>query len=257
LPIIDYVKFQFLGTGSAFTKTNYQSNMLVEHEGQRMLVDCGGTAPVALMAAGYTLQDIDALYVSHQHSDHIGGIEEVAFVRFFTAGKPRPKLFVDAKLADDLWNHSLKGGLASLEGLVCTLDTYFDVHRVPMNGTFDFAGVNFRPVQTVHIMNGYGIVPSYGLLWTSPKGAKVFLTTDTQFAPNQIMKFYKSADYIFQDCETAAVRSGVHAHYDELKTLPEDVKRKMHLYHYQDGDRPDAAADGFAGFVDKGQIFEL
>jgi len=256
-PIIHIVKLQFIGTGSAFTKKNFQSNMLLESNGQRMLIDCGATAPVALIAAGYTLQDVDALYVSHQHADHIGGIEELALPPYFPPNKPHPRMFVDEKLSDDLWNHSLKGGLASMEGLVCTLDTYFDVTRVPMNGTFEFGGVTFTPIQTVHIMNGYGIVPSYGLLWTSPRGTKVFLTTDTQFCPNQIMKFYRASDIVFHDCETSKVHSGVHAHYDELKTLPPEVKKKMHLYHYQDGDLPDAVAEGFAGFVRKGQVFEL
>lgn len=251
------MKLQFIGTGSAFVKKNYQSNMLLEADGRRMLIDCGTTAPFALVAAGYTFQDVDALYVSHQHADHIGGIEEFAFTRYFTPNKPHPQLFVNARLSHDLWNHSLKGGLASMEGVDCTLDTYFEVVRVPPNGTFDFGGTAFTPIQTVHIMNGFGIVPSYGLLWTTPGDKKIFLTTDTQFAPNQIMKFYRSADLIFHDCEIAARRSGVHAHYEDLKTLPPEVKKKMYLYHYQDGDRPDALGAGFAGFVEKGQVFDL
>jgi len=31
----------------------------------------------------------------------------------------------------------------------------------------------------------------------------------------------------------------------------------MWLYHYQDGELPAAVADGFAGFVAKGQVFEF
>jgi hypothetical protein len=109
-------------------------------------------------------------------------------------------------------------------------------------------------------MDGYEIVPSYGLIMrvhSSPSVGEVLLTTDTQFAPNQINDFYKRASVIFQDCETSPYKSGVHAHYSELVTLPVDTKKKMWLYHYQDGPLPDAKADGFAGFVKQGQIFEF
>ena len=66
----------------------------------------------------------------------------------------------------------------------------------------------------------------------------------------------QSSDIIFHDCETAPFRSGVHANFLDLKTLPPEVKRKMHLYHYQDIKLPDAIAEGFAGFVERGQTFE-
>ncbi|CAA9435206.1 MAG: Ribonuclease Z, partial [uncultured Phycisphaerae bacterium] len=69
------MKLTFLGTGSAFTLANYQSNMLLEDSGKRLLIDCGGDARHAMAAAGYKAADVDALYVSHLHADHIGGIE--------------------------------------------------------------------------------------------------------------------------------------------------------------------------------------
>ena len=82
------------------------------------------------------------------------------------------------------------------------------------------------------------------------------MTTDTQFSPEQIKNFYDMADLIFQDCETGEFESGVHAHYNQLKTLPEKFKKKMWLYHYQDGELPDAKADGFLGLVKMGQVFD-
>ena len=107
---------------------------------------------------------------------------------------------------------------------------------------------------------GYEIVPSYGLLMranSNPTAGEVFRTTDTQFAPSQLMEFYKRATAIFQDCETSSYKSGVHAHYTELQTLPAEIRSRMWLYHYQDGPLPDATADGFAGFVKPGQSFEF
>lgn len=83
------------------------------------------------------------------------------------------------------------------------------------------------------------------------------MTTDTQFCLEEFAELYERADIIFHDCETAKVPSGVHAHYQELLTLPERVKSKMWLYGYQPGSLPDANKDGFRGFVKRGQIFDF
>jgi hypothetical protein len=54
----------------------------------------------------------------------------------------------------------------------------------------------------------------------------------------------------------------VHAHYDDLKTLPDEIRKKIWLMHYQPvmpiiDLQKRARDDGFAGFVEKGQIFDL
>ncbi len=46
-------------------------------------------------------------------------------------------------------------------------------------------------------------------------------------------------------------------HYDELKTLGDDLKGRMWLYDYQDGEKPDCKADGFLGWVQQGQVFDF
>ena len=65
---------------------------------------------------------------------------------------------------------------------------------------------------------------------------------------------YEKADLIFHDCETMNA-STVHTHYDFLNKFPSKIKSKMWLYHYQDDKDQDAVADGFAGFVKRGQEF--
>ncbi len=144
----------------------------------------------------------------------------------------------------------------SIQCEVANLATYFEVIRIPPNEFFEWSGVKFKIVQTIHIYNGFAIVPSFGLIF-EVDGQKVFLTTDTQFCPEQIKDFYKMADIIFHDCETSPFESGVHAPYDKLKGLPAETKAKMWLYHYQPGELPDANADGFRGFVTRGQIFDF
>jgi phosphoribosyl 1,2-cyclic phosphodiesterase len=253
------VKLVFLGTGSAFTLDNYQSNMLVDAPGGRLLIDCGGDARRSLAEQGLAATDISEVYVSHLHADHVGGLEWLGLSTYFAASKDdpsrRPLLHLRHSLVDDLWL-SLHGGMGTIQGRVAKLDTYFDVRPIARNGGFTFAGTEFRTVQVVHYYDGFEIVPTYGLLFEHA-GVRVFLTTDTQVAPAQMDDFRAMADYIFQDCETARFASTVHAHYDDLRELETDVKARMWLYGYQDGTRPDCTKDGFLGWVEKGQVFDL
>ena len=107
-------------------------------------------------------------------------------------------------------------------------------------------------------MNGFTFVHSYGLLIEQEcQTGTVFFTTDTQFCPNQIRKFYDAAEIIFHDCETAPYFSGVHAHYNDMVTLDDETKAKMWLYHYQPDPPQDVVGDGFRGFIEKGQIFDF
>jgi ribonuclease BN (tRNA processing enzyme) len=252
------LKIKFLGTGSAFTLKNFQTNALVTLDnGYRLLVDCGSYAPLACDRAGLTYLDIDGVYVSHLHADHIGGLEWLAFANHFDPRrKTKPDLWISRGLVDDLWSRSLSGGLASLQNETNTLESYFNVRVVEKNEGFTIGGVFFN---LIHVRSGFNIEPSFGLMVGTMQGTRVFLTTDSQHCPNDILDFYKSANAIFHDCECTPFRSGVHAHFDELATLPEDIRAKIQLVHYQDVVLADwdawevkAKAAGFVGFVRAG-----
>lgn len=268
------MKLKFLGVGGAFAPiAKGNSNMMLTSDsGKVMMIDWGTTAPYIFRdELARDFREIDALWISHLHADHIGGLEMLAFARYFQPkldkdGKTiKIKLFMVPELMRELWETSLKGGLESVEQKVMNLTDYFECIPVPVNSFFVWEGYVFQPVQTIHVMSGYQFKHSYGLMCQNQvapntgivgnHGGVTFITTDTQFAPEQLQFFYKVADWIFHDCETLPFKSHVHAHYNDLNTLPPEVKAKMWLYHY--ADKRDAAADGFAGFVDKGQEFTI
>ena len=253
------MKLIFIGSGSAFTvgSDNYHSNMLLQDDaGQILMIDCGSDARLALFDLGLSHKDIHDVYISHLHADHVGGLEWLAFTSRFDNGCVKPNLYINEALVKPLWETSLAGGLNSLQTEIASLSTYFNVFPIKDNAAFTWNGIEINTLQTMHILAGYAIVPSYGLIF-KVDGVKVLITTDTQFAPHQLTDFYAVSDVIFQDCETAKIKSRVHAHYEELITLPPEIKQKMWLYHYNPGDLPDAVEDGFKGFVKKGQVFDF
>jgi hypothetical protein len=87
---------------------------------------------------------------------------------------------------------------------------------------------------------------------------RVMISGDTQFDAEVFMKIGNECEAIFHDCQSFP--GGVHAYYGELRGLPDDVKKKMYLYHCDDGMRPlnpdgtlggdeRVLDDGFAGFA--------
>lgn len=251
------MKIQFIGCGSAFTtKEYYQSNVLVSKNGKNLLIDIGGDARFALAELGLNAMSIDAFTLTHGHADHCGGVEWLAFSTYFIPNRPHPKLYGVGSLINDIWLKSLSGGLESIEGKMMTLGDYFDIQPIKPNESFNWEGIAFTPVQTVHIMNGFRIVESYGYFIKDGEGPSIFFTGDTQFAPNQLIKFYSMADVIYHDCETGPFPSGVHSHYSSLVNLPQEIKSKMWLYHYQPNPTQNPVEDGFNGFITKGQSFE-
>lgn len=250
------LKITFLGTGSAFTVDgNFQSNVLLEIGNDHLLIDAGTDIRHSLHAQKYTHLDIGHVYISHIHADHAGGLEWFALSTYFDPNYPgKPHLYASDALVGDLWDKALSGGLSTLEHIRATLDTFFEVHPIKRYEGFVWHGIEFKLVQVIHFYSEYELMPSFGLIFTYHH-TRVLFTSDTQCVPDQLHTFYQEADIIFHDCETWPKKSGVHAHYTELKQLPAEIKGKMWLYHYNPGALPDAVKDGFLGFVKKGQCF--
>jgi ribonuclease BN (tRNA processing enzyme) len=249
----------FLGTGAAFVTdvNNYQSNMLLQSaSGKLLLIDCGADVRRSLHSQGFSFRDITDVYISHLHSDHAGGLEWLGFTRKFSTHLTKPNLYLSEHLVAPLWEHTLAGGLTSLSDEPASLSAFFQVHPVADGKNFRWENISFEIIPHRHVESQFAHMPSYGLFF-SINGRWVFLTTDAQFQPEQSLPYYQKADYIFQDCEIAAIPSGVHAHYNQLRTLPPEIKAKMWLYHYNSGALPDAVADGFGGFIQPGQQFNF
>ena len=249
----------FLGTGSAFNVgcNNYHSNILIESkDGKRLLIDCGSDVRHSLFEQGYKYSDINAVYISHNHADHAGGLEWLALTNYFDPNCSKPKLLTADINVNRLWEKTLSGGLNTLSNNPLMLETFFQVEAINASSGFYWGKIHFDIVQVCHVPSGTTIMPCFGLFFTINE-TKIFFTSDTQFTPAILSKYYNEADVIFHDCENGKIISGVHSSYKDLKTLPLEVKKKMWLYHYHKEDQATAKSDGFLGFVKKGQNFNF
>lgn len=279
----------------------WQSNFLVEFDmpgkrgksPYRLLIDMGGDARHALKCLGLTSTDLDGVYISHPHNDHIGGMEYMALTTFFNPfyvpakiewlnkqfiadklflehqwwsvppANTKPDLFVHKKVLKPL-KRALGPGLDTLQGVPdVTLETYFDIHIVGKRKNGQTKSYIFKdadgewtltPLFAMHVISSSEEMPSYGVSLQHSSGYSVLMPTDIQSViPPQLAGHYKRADRIYMDCETSPFPSGVHPHISDLISKLAPDIQKKCLLYHYDLD-PQPPEGMFCGILKTGDV---
>ena len=99
----------FAGVGSAWSKRNVNTSLIVAKNGITILVDIGRNIPDELDRMGVDMLDFDYYHFTHSHSDHIGGLEQLLLqLRYIK--KKKAKVIITNEYQQVLWNETLKGG---------------------------------------------------------------------------------------------------------------------------------------------------
>lgn len=258
----------FIGSGSAFNKLDFQNNILIIKGDTHLLVDCGNICPYALSTYNTPISKIKNILPTHSHADHIGGLEEMALAGRYLA-QQKPNMIITDEYKKILWEDSLKGGCAygeqQLQNRFMTFDDYFaQIKPIAVEGAprpmydIKIGSITLRLFRTIHVPNGsndwHNIFYSLGVLIDN----RVLFTGDTRF--DRAILDWMEANYkiecIFHDCQFYS--GGVHASYEELKRLPEEIKKKIYLCHYGENHKVfKVKKDGFAGFAERGLYYNF
>ncbi|MEN6483491.1 MAG: MBL fold metallo-hydrolase [Syntrophobacteraceae bacterium] len=85
------VTVRFLGTGDAFgSGGRFQTCICVESEESRFLIDFGASSLIAMKCQGVNTSDIDAIFLSHLHGDHFGGLPFLFLHEQLVSKRTRP-----------------------------------------------------------------------------------------------------------------------------------------------------------------------
>jgi len=261
----------FIGVGSAFAESHNQLNFLLIKGDKHIMVDFGMTGPAALrQTTGLKQTDLEAILPTHSHADHVGGIEGLAQINRYVGlrhmHKPKLTAIINEHYQDILWDRTLRGGLEWNEiapdskWAKLKFSDYFDVIRptwktVSPRETYevDYGDIHLEMFRTNHIPeqsdSWESSFVSYGLFVDN----HVFISVDTKFDQDLIDLYAHRSSVMFHDVQFYP--GAVHAQLEELKTLPDDIKKKMYLMHYADN-YVDQDITGFAGWTEQGVIYE-
>jgi ribonuclease BN (tRNA processing enzyme) len=250
-----------LGAGGAFTdfRQEYHTSAVVSMDSGKYLIDCGGTTVQAMMEAGIDyLQPDLRVFITHMHADHIGGLEQLIYERYYMAKKP---------LKTTIYTHwSLASTLS--QWLALTVLPFTDHETGNQNETlWNIAHVLSWPIGT-SMRSGLfvpvthcGDKPCVGLYLIGESGKSIYWSGDsTRPQENeQASAWMQQASLIFHECSfTPAYPGTVHTHYEQLLELPDDLRSRMVLIHH--GPKPeglDPMGDGFHGVAHKGGTYQV
>lgn len=209
----------WLGVGSASAEAlGSASVVLLRGDEPLLMVDCG---PASLARYRETFGGLPpALYLTHAHLDHVGGLEGLFYALWFSPRRGQMPLFVPVGLVELLQSRLADGPGVLAEGGA----NFWDAFRlVPVRDGFWWQGLHFSSFPTRHHRPG----SSQGL---ALRGAFVY-TGDTRPIPEQLLLHAAGDELICHDC-------GLHPNpshtglADLAVEYPETLRRRLLLYHY-------------------------
>lgn len=232
------IKVHLLGTGAPIPRVDrYGPSTLVEAGGLRLLFDAGRGVSQRLWQLRMSLGSIDAVFLTHLHSDHLVGLPDL-----WLTGWLQPE-YGQRKKALGLYGPAGTALLASSlrQGFSADIDYRHGKENLPLDG-IDFKVVEIESEQFRFAQNGvtvspievdHGTVkPAYGYK-VEFQGKTVVLSGDTRFNEN-LMRQSKSVDLLVHEIVSAPSelrqtgfvqrQYGYHTSPPDLARLLEDAR---------------------------------
>ncbi len=212
--------FKFLGVGNArATEIGSAAAVLERDEAPSLLLDCGPRT-LEVYAGCYPDRFPPAVFITHLHLDHVGGLEQLFYDAYFNSAH-KPVLFVPAKLIPALAEKIANTAFVLSEGSANFWDAF---QLMPVNDTFWWQGLLFSVFPSRH--SGYE--QAYGLCLP---GAFLY-TGDTRPIPEVILHFASHGEVVFHDCGLHSLPA--HTGLEDLRReYPSELRARLVLYHYE------------------------
>ena len=161
------MRIVFLGTGGAGAPPGRAENsILVETSDTRVLLDCGPGCGQRLYEAGYSVRDIDYVYVSHLHLDHWSGLFELTVYAAAENTNP-PGIVIPEPLVESAKDIALRLMPRSAQPRI-SLTTARLHEELRLGDTV------LRVTTSSHS------IPCYGAIVEEKNGARLLYTSDTR-----------------------------------------------------------------------------
>lgn len=211
---------RFLGVGSAQAPELGSACGVLERDGEPVLmIDCG---PEALQAyLQHYGRPPGAVYVTHTHMDHVGGLERLFYKAYFDpAWRGRIRVYAHAALVPLLQARVADYPQVLAEGGANFWDAFT---LVPLSRGFWCEGLWFDVFATRHHApaTSFGLVLAGSFTWTG----------DTRPIPEALAATAMDGGLIAHDCALQGNPS--HTGLDDLeREYPAEMREKLMLYHY-------------------------
>ncbi|WP_338729357.1 MBL fold metallo-hydrolase [Haladaptatus sp. DJG-WS-42] len=181
------MRLTFLGTGSAMpTGERAQTGILLESDGERLLVDCGSGVLHALARTEVGYEGVDTVLLTHHHLDHVADLLPLLKARWL-AGEETLTVVGPRGTAD------LVTGLLDVHDyLKEKVDVDFE--EVGPDAPFSLNGFDITAMETIHSM--YCLAYRF----TPENGGPVFTFSGDSEAFRELAEFAEGSAVLAHDC---------------------------------------------------------
>ena len=189
-----HIKVTLLGTGTPFPRaTRFGTAILVETNGQKLLFDAGRGVVIRLAEVAVNPNQIDCLFLTHLHSDHVVGLPDLWLTGWFL-GRKKPLDLLGPAGTHDLGARlprTFAADIAARESSPENLPrrgVEIEAKDIRQGLVYDHGGVRVTAFRVDHlnIRPAVGYRVDYG-------GHSVVISGDTRFSEN-LIRFAKGAD---------------------------------------------------------------
>lgn len=219
------MKIKVLGVGDAYSKENINSSVLVESSDYKILIDCGPTVPFSLWKSIEDWADIDAIYLTHTHPDHVLGLS-MLINRMDTLNRKK-----SLKILSHKDNHKVLKDLIDFGfwPKKQTKNSFVELIEAQDEGSLDL--FTYKMVKTVHSVPNRGIYLSDGINSFFMTGDGVLKGDNTKMLTNTTCALLEC-----QNLDIPAQKG--HSNFEISKEISLNNKNTLfYLYHIQDDAR--------------------
>ncbi|HEV8588385.1 MAG TPA: MBL fold metallo-hydrolase [Pyrinomonadaceae bacterium] len=190
------MRFVVLGSGtSVFHAQRAAAGFWLETEGGSLLLDCSADAPHRMAEEQLDWANLDAIWISHLHLDHCGGLASFLFGMKHapqTQSRQKPLKIFGCAGFEKLLNTIDESHNSKL----CELPFPLELKEISTENTDEFdilTGCKARAFSTPHRPE------SLALRLTDARGTTLVYTSDTGFSED-VAEFARGADLLVLEC---------------------------------------------------------
>jgi ribonuclease BN (tRNA processing enzyme) len=223
------MQLKFIGCGDAFGSGGRLNTCFHVHgDSVNFLIDCGASSLIGLKARRVALNDIQAIFITHYHADHFGGIPFYMLDAQFFSKRTQPLVVVGPPGLSNWYERAME---TACPGSSATKPRFaLSLIELAEGQTHQVCGVVAHPFQAHH-GNAGGPFFSYRL---EAEGRSIAYTGDTEWT-DTLVTVARGADLFIAEAYFRDRKIKLHLDLASLEEhLPRINPKRLVLTHMSD-----------------------